>query len=447
MDSAHRNDRRRLASALSLTILALGGLSCTSESSARTMASECVGAAARGSIFFLSTRAGKTTNIYRMDDNGTRIARVTDTRLTDRDVAISPDGSTMLFSRADSRNRMQLYRMNLESARATNVSRNRFSDSDPSWSPDGNQVVFESDRTGKPELWLMRPDGSHLKQLTANGAENGDADWSPDGRKIVFESHADGKSDVYVINADGSGRSNLTPGTPDSYDADPRWSPDGWMIAFKSDRSRPGRGKKLGTYQVYVMNADGSGLKRVTHTTADESEPAWSADGTRLVFNSDLSGNTEIYTIDLNGKHRTRLTHDHAYDGYPYWTRPAQQAGLRNASPRCSQRNATGVAVSEAAASPATGRTTAGSPTYRTSGEKLESRSSKQAGSIPALHDPSPPPAQIHTMPPASPAQETAADRSPEGLGNRGLRPLQTGAAWASPRADHHYRPEKSADC
>jgi TolB protein len=274
-------------------------------------------------IVFISTRGGSVSNLYLMNDDGSNLIRITNTVFEDQDAAVSPDGRTLVFSRIDQSGRFQIYRMTFDGTGPANISRNSFNDSDPEWSPDGTKLVFESDRSGSPEIWFMNPDGSSPVQLTNNGGENGDVDWSPDGTRIVFESHLNGKSDIYVINTDGTGLRNLTPNSTNSYDADPNWSPDGTRVAFKSDRAMPGTGTSPGTYQVYVVNADGSNLRRITQTTVTEAEPTWSPDGGRLAFNSKLPGNVEVYTIKLDGTTRVRLTNNAAFDGYPEWTPPA----------------------------------------------------------------------------------------------------------------------------
>ncbi|HTD68815.1 MAG TPA: hypothetical protein VK647_00065, partial [Gemmatimonadales bacterium] len=96
---------------------------------------------------------------------------------------------------------------------------------------------------------------------------------SPAPGRIAFVSPRDGNYDIYTMNADGSGLVNLT-NNPMLDDA-PAWSPDGTKIAFVSNRS--------GDHDLYVMNADGTGVTPLTHDQAVEAGPEWSPDGTRIV--------------------------------------------------------------------------------------------------------------------------------------------------------------------
>ena len=94
----------------------------------------------------------------------------------------------------------------------------------------------------------------------------------PDGRRIAFDSQRDGNREIYVMDADGSGVARLTHNGDD--DLTPSWSPDGRRIAFASG----GRAR----LDIYVMNADGSGATRLTDN--DGGTPAWSPDGRRIAF-------------------------------------------------------------------------------------------------------------------------------------------------------------------
>ena len=137
----------------------------------------------------------------------------------------------------------------------------------PSWSPDGRQLVFQSDRHGRTELYIVDADGTGERRLTWNGADDTHPAWSPDGQWIVFDSNRDGTWNLYLIRPNGSGERRLThPGATkcSMFARHPFWSPDGTRITFDSDRS--------GDEEIYVMNADGTGTRNLTQHTADDSE-------------------------------------------------------------------------------------------------------------------------------------------------------------------------------
>ena len=132
----------------------------------------------------------------------------------------------------------------------------------------------------------------------------------PSGR-IAFASDRDGDYEIYVMNADGSGVTRLTDNSADDWS--PSWSPDGRRIGFISGRD--------GNSEVYVMNADGSGVTRLTdHPDMDTRPPAWSPDGRRMAFVSYRDGNSEVYVMNADGSGVTRLTDHPDIDMRPAWS-------------------------------------------------------------------------------------------------------------------------------
>jgi Tol biopolymer transport system component len=137
--------------------------------------------------------------------------------------------------------------------------------------------------------------------------------------KIAFVSERDGNEEIYVMNADGSNVQRLTfdpVGSPKS-DVNPAWSPDGTRIAFVSNRN--------GNYEIYVMNADGSNQQRLTSSSHSDLNPTWSPDGTRIAFatNRDTNGlyyGYEIYVMNTDGSNQQRLTYNSVDDVNPAWS-------------------------------------------------------------------------------------------------------------------------------
>jgi len=192
-----------------------------------------------------------------------------------------------------------------------------------SWSPDGAQFVYA---TSEWDLWIIGGDGIGRQRITDDEAQQNFPAWSPDGSSIVYEQipvvdrMVSGDSDLWVSSPDGSNPRQLT-GTGSA--TEPAWSPDGTLIAFVSyvfaDQA-PGDHS-----DVWVMGADGSGQRNVSNEpTRFDNSPAWSPDGTRIVFHSagpirfwedpelgEIYGHdpaADIFVISADGGPRTQLT-------------------------------------------------------------------------------------------------------------------------------------------
>ena len=174
----------------------------------------------------------------------------------------------------------------------------------------GGLVPPEGLNVAERPVVVVAPTPAPAARLTDNDARDSFPAWSPDGRRIAFDSDRDGNSEIYVMNADGSGVTRLTDN--DAIDSFPTWSPDGRRIAFSSTRD--------GSFEVYVMNADGSGVTRLTDNDARDWSPAWSPDGRHIAFESTRDGNSEIYVMNADGSGVTRLTYNGAADGTPAWS-------------------------------------------------------------------------------------------------------------------------------
>ena len=206
----------------------------------------------------------------------------------------------------------------------------------PAWSPDGTRLAYlTSEAEGEVALFVVGADGSARTKLAETTGESGfygyllPPAWSPDGTKLAFvavvEEECD--ADAWIVNADGSGLTRLTDLPGAVYG--PSWSPDGARLAIANkvcaEEEGSGEDDFGGTVVgggIYVAGADGSGpAEVVTWSEPDEeadgaagadaaigepSPPAWSPDGTKLLFASERG----VYTVDADGSGLTVVVHD-----------------------------------------------------------------------------------------------------------------------------------------
>lgn len=196
-----------------------------------------------------------------------------------------------------SRNQYDLYVANAVGGQPTLLAENA---TDPSFSPDGAWIVYHSAAPDKAGLRIMRSDGSGDKALTSISSDRNPR-ISPDGTKILY-SNVDNNT-LHVINLDGSGRRDIGSG---KY---PDWSPDGSQIVFQGCVG----GGRCG---LIVANADGSNAYQIT-THANDSMPRWRYGN--VAFLSDRDGNFEIYVINPDGTWLRRITQNPATDIMPVW--------------------------------------------------------------------------------------------------------------------------------
>jgi Tol biopolymer transport system component len=186
----------------------------------------------------------------------------------------------------------------------------------PAWSPDGEKIAFSSSRAGKPHIFVMNADGTGTTQLTNSAKADEQPSWSPDGKRIVFNR----EGALFEAPARGGPAHRVGKGTG-SADG-PAYSPDGKLIAY--DYRRPGYENR----EIYVMRADGTGIRQLTHLEYVSSLPAWSPDGKTIAFMSNLRGGKyQIYTIRPDGTHLRQVTTSPSDVIQPSWTPDGKSIG------------------------------------------------------------------------------------------------------------------------
>lgn len=171
--------------------------------------------------------------------------------------------------------------------------------------PTRGRILVSAAVTGDFDVFTVNEDGTGLVRLTSSPGLDGFASYSPDRRKIAFLSDRDGAHQLYVMNADGSGVKQLTNLVQFSWTASaPSWSPDGKKLVF----SGTAIGGPDASADLYVVGANGVGLTKLLSHAGTDGSPQFSPDGQRIAFSSDASGNIEVWTVDADGTDPTQLT-------------------------------------------------------------------------------------------------------------------------------------------
>ena len=194
--------------------------------------------------------------------------------------------------------------------------------------PGINQACGAQDPCWDADVFVMRADGSTVTRLGFDEERDFAYSWSPDGERIAFYHAAgvegggrfDATADIYTMAADGSAVRQLT--DDPALDLFPVFSPDGSKIAFTSDRA--------GTVDVWVMDADGSNKRRLTNNGATNWAPSWHPDGKRIIFSSNMDDwredigkfghNFELYLINADGIGLERITYNNVFDSFPMFS-------------------------------------------------------------------------------------------------------------------------------
>ena len=341
-----------MASRLTLMAIALAvtlGIGVTRATDGSASDNSCAKASCftlESTIALTSTRDAPTlvpqqnaAEVYLLDPDGTNPRRLTENASGDAFPVLSPDGKKIVFDSNRNRavtdpvNTSQLFVMETDGSQQTLVTRG----SSATWSPDSKRIAYHASASGtglpiKGDPGAATSDSDifvgNLDDLISGAGQptnitntpdeiEDDADWSPDGERILFTGHPtsdnpqlSNQAEIYIADADGGNRAALTANTYE--ERAPAWSPDGSRIVFSC---RIGGGNS--DFEICVMNADGSGLVQLTDNTTQELTATWSPDGTKIVFHRIPP--FELLTMNADGTGEAPLTSTDGVNGLASW--------------------------------------------------------------------------------------------------------------------------------
>jgi TolB protein len=265
-----------------------------------------------GRIFFFRQTDNSdvaSAEIYSMKPDGTDRERLTNNDVLDEDPSPSANGRWLVFERAFGAD-AEIMRMKPNGTRVrrlTNTAPGGDVSSNPAFSPNGNKIVFNSDRNGNDQLFLMNFDGSNEVPLTNPvNADDGNPRWSPDGDWIVFDREfAVGTPErrICKVRPNGNGEDCLTDEDFNQVE-DPDWAPNSRKIVFEGIKSTGGFTED----NIFVMRRDGTGVKQLTARNNVASDPAYSPNGAKIIFELEDAAPNSLFIMNADGTNEHRVT-------------------------------------------------------------------------------------------------------------------------------------------
>jgi Tol biopolymer transport system component len=226
--------------------------------------------------------------------------------------ALSPDGQRLVFLSEKSQFAVEMFLADavtgkvrdrvVKTAADPHFDSLQFIGSSGSFGPDGKRFSFAAVKNGRPALVVRDVEGGDEREVVIKTLhEVHDPTWSPDGKRVAFSGNQGGLLDLYIYDLETGALKRLT---QDAYaDLQPAWSPDGTGIVFVTDRFTTDLAKlDFGEYRLGLIDVESGQVRPLTTFEGAKSiDPQWSPDGRQLYFLSDRGGITNVYRLDMAG--------------------------------------------------------------------------------------------------------------------------------------------------
>ena len=269
----------------------------------------------------------------------------------------SSDGKQLIFqSKRDELKCDQIFTMNIDGSNVKMVSNGEGRTTCSYFLKGGKKVLYASTHGGAKEcppnpdfskgyvwavypdyeIYTSTPDGKKIKKLTDTPGYDAEATVSPDGKKIIFTSERDGDLDLYSMDTNGKNVKRLTDEI--GYDGGAFFSPDSKQIVYRASHPTTAEETKRykdllaqhlivpTTFEIFVMNADGTNKRQVTKLNAASFAPFFTPDGKRILFCTNYFAedkgkrNFDLAMINVDGTGLERVTYNETFDGFPMFS-------------------------------------------------------------------------------------------------------------------------------
>lgn len=240
---------------------------------------------------------------------------LTDNQYEDRYALYSPNGKWIVFESNRDGN-WEIYLMDWKGQNVKRLTNNKADDRRPSWHPKGEKILFESNRSGLNQLYTIKIRNRKERRVRSK-IESGElmfASYSPNGKRIaVSVKKSNEKSNIIILKRNGKKIKTLIEnGKRNFY---PRWSKDGKEIVYFSRKETENKDD-----EIYRLNLHSEKELRLTNWAKHNFCPSWSFDNSQIVYVTSMEGTRpEIYIMDKDGNNKTRITHNEDGDTLPNW--------------------------------------------------------------------------------------------------------------------------------
>jgi TolB protein len=259
-------------------------------------------------IAFVGTATGHK-EIYVADYDGYNVQQIT----FDRSIALfprwSPQGDKLFYNSFKEGQGPLLYMRDMVTGKTTKISGRKGLNIGAAFPPDGKYVALTLSNGDDIDIYTIDFNGKIIRRLTDHWGINVTPTFSPNGSKIAFVSNRSGSPQIYVKDLQDGSEGRIT--FEGNYNTSPSWSSLN-QIAYA--------GMDDGHFNIYTINPDGSGLRKLTDTQGNSEDPCWYVNGRYVVFSSNRDGEYHIYLMMANGMNQKRITVLKGEQTSPSWS-------------------------------------------------------------------------------------------------------------------------------